>query len=134
MIVQHVIGSAQQVKSPKYFIFCHQTKDRTSAPEIKITIAFFDNLDLRKYHIEIDSIRDPRDILLIDYEQNDYIEQYKDLKLFFIEYIGEPILYPIISYPDMKTKYPIETIDLRRQPDHITLKKNQLFQEHGTDP
>ena len=37
----------------------------------------------------------------------------------------------------MKTKYPTETIDLRRQPDHITHitpKKVQLFQEYGADP
>ena len=34
----------------------------------------------------------------------------------------------------MKTKYPIEISDLRHQPDHITSKKIQLFQEYGTDP
>ena len=34
----------------------------------------------------------------------------------------------------MKTKYPIETIDLRHQPDQITPKNIQLFQEYGTDP
>ena len=34
----------------------------------------------------------------------------------------------------MKTKYPIEIIVLRHQPDHITPKKIQLFQEYGTDP
>ena len=37
----------------------------------------------------------------------------------------------------MKTKNPknpIEIIDLRQQPDHITPKKIQLFQEYGTDP
>ena len=33
----------------------------------------------------------------------------------------------------MKTKYPIEIIDLRHQPDHITPKKIQLFQEYGAD-
>ena len=33
MIVQHDIGSAQQVNSPKYLIFAHQTKDRTNAPD-----------------------------------------------------------------------------------------------------
>ena len=27
---------------------------------------------------------------------------------------------PFISYADMKTKDPIEIIDLRHQPDHIT--------------
>ena len=35
MIVQHDIGSAQQVNSPKYLIRVHQTKDRTSAPDKK---------------------------------------------------------------------------------------------------
>ena len=33
----------------------------------------------------------------------------------------------------MKTKYHIEKIDLRHQPDHITPKQIQLFQEYGTD-
>ena len=34
----------------------------------------------------------------------------------------------------MKTKYPIEIIDLRHQSDHITPKKIQLFLEYGADP
>ena len=59
----------------------------------------------------------------MNYEQNDYTEQYKVLKLFFKEYIGEQLMSPFISYPDMKTKYPIEIIDLRHQADHITPKK-----------
>ena len=70
----------------------------------------------------------------MNYEQNDYIEQYKDLKLFFKEYIGEQLLSPFITYPDMKTKYPIEIIDLRHQADYITPKKIQIFLEYGTDP
>ena len=41
---------------------------------------------------------------------------------------------PFISYPDMKTKYPIEIIDLRHQADHITPKKIRLFLEYGADP
>ena len=75
MILQHDIGSAQQVNSPKYYIFAHQTKNRTSAPDKKTNIAIFDNLDLRKIHVEIDSLRYPRVSLLIDYEQNEYFEQ-----------------------------------------------------------
>ena len=39
-----------------------------------------------------------------------------------------------IKYPDMKTKYPIEIIDLRHQPDHITPKQIHLFKENGTNP
>ena len=56
------------------------------------------------------------------------------IRNFFKENIGQPILNPCISYPDMKTKYPVGTIDLRHQPEQITPKKTQLFQEYGTDP
>ena len=56
------------------------------------------------------------------------------MKLFFKEYIGEELVSPFISYPDMKTKYPIKIIDLRHQADHITPKKTQLFLEYGADP
>ena len=34
----------------------------------------------------------------------------------------------------MKTKHPIQVIDLRFQPDHITPKKIQLFEEYRADP
>ena len=126
-ITQLDIDSSQNVQSPKYLIGAHQTKDRIDGAISTKNVAIFDNLDLRKYYIEIDGQRYPRDSSLMNYEQNDYIEQYKDLKLFFKEYIGEELMSPFISYPDMKTKYPIEIIDLRHQSDHITPKKIQLF-------
>ena len=134
LLVQHDIGSAQNVNSPKYMICAHQTNLRTTIPDKKINIAIFVNIDLRKYFVEIDGQRYPRDSVLTNYEENDYIQQFKDLKLFYREYIGEPILNPLISYPDMKTKYPIEIIDLRHQSDHLKPKKIQLFHEYGTDP
>ena len=134
LLIQHDIGSAQNVIQPKYLICSHQTNLRTSTPDKKINIAIFDNMDIRKYYVEIDGLRYPRDNVLINYEENDYIQQYKDLKLFWKEYIGEPIISPFISYIDMKTKYPIEIFDLRHQSDHITPKKIQLFHEYGTDP
>ena len=133
LLVQHDIGSAQNVIQPKYLICAHQTNLRTTTPDKKINIAIFDNMDLRKYYVEIDGLRYPRDNVLINYDENDYIQEYKDLKLFYREYIGEPILNPFISYFDMKTKYPIEIIDLRHQSEHITPKKIQLFHEYGTD-
>ena len=58
----------------------------------------------------------------------------KRSKVFFEEYICEPISNPFLSYPDMKTKYPIGIIDLGHQFDHLTPKKIQLFREDGTDP
>ena len=134
LLFQHDIGSAQNVIQPKYLICAHQTNLRTATPDKKINIAIFDNMDLRKYYVEIDGQRYPRDNVLTNYEENDYIQKYKDLKLFWKEYIGEPILNPFISYLAVNTKYPIEIIDLRHQTDHITPKKIQLFHEYGTDP
>ena len=131
MIVQVDIGSSQKVNNPKYLICAHQLKDRIDTPISTKNVAKFDYLNLKKYYVEIDGQRYPRDGVLLNYEQNDYIEQYKDIKLFFKEYIGEQLLSPFISYTDMKTKYPIEIVDLRHQPDHITPKKIQLIQKYG---
>ena len=69
LLVQQDVGSAQHVNSPKYLINTNQTSLRTTTPDKKINIAIFDNLDLRKYHVEIDSIRYPRDSVLINYEK-----------------------------------------------------------------
>ena len=134
LLVQHDIGSAKNVIQPNYMISAHQTNLRTTNPDKKINIAIFNNMDLRKYFVEIDGLRCPRDSVLINYEENDYIQHYKDLKLFFREYIGEPILNPFISNLDMKTKYPIELIDLGHQSEHVTPIKIQLFHEYGIDP
>ena len=127
MIFQLDIGSAQQFNNPKYLICGHQTENRTNAPNKKINIAIFDNLDLRKYHVKLDNLQYPRDSLFLYYEKNDYFEQYEYIKLFFKDYVGEQLLNSFISYPDMKTKYPIEIIDLRHQPDHITPKNFNCF-------
>ena len=54
--------------------------------------------------------------------------------MFYKEYVGEPLLKPFISYPDMKNFYPIQVIDLRFQADHISPKKIQLFEEYRADP
>ena len=134
LLIQHDIGSGQNVIQPKYLICAHQTNLRTTTPVKKINIAIFDNMDIRKYYVEIDGQRYPRDSILMNYEENDYIQQHEDLKLFWKEYIGEPIINHFISYTEMKTKYPIEIIDLRHQSDHITPKKIQLFHEYDTDP
>ena len=112
MIVQHDIGSAQQVNAPKNLICAHQTKHRIDSPNKNKNNAVFDHLILRKYYVEIDGQRYPRDSLLTNYEENDYIEQCKNSKILFKEYVGEPLLNLLISYPDMETKYPIGIFDL----------------------
>ena len=118
-ITQLYIGTSQHVNSPKYLIGAHQTRTRANTANRNNNIAIFDNLNLQKYYVEIDSVRYPRDSVLVNYEQKDYIEPYKDLKLFFKEYIGEQLMNPFISYPDMKSKYPVGIIDLRHQTDHV---------------
>ena len=133
-IYQVDIGSAQSVNSPKYLICAHQTTARADTINKRTNLSVFDHLDVRKYFIEIDGIRYPRDGVLTNYTLNDYIDQYKDIKLFYKEYVGEELLNPFVSYPDMKDKYPIQVIDLRFQTDHITPKKIQLFEEYRANP
>ena len=133
-IFQVDIGSAQSVNSPKYVICAHQTETRSSLPNKRNNISIFDNIHVRKYFIEIDGLRYPRDSVLTNYGENEYIDQYRDLKLFYKEYIGEELLTTFVSYTDMKNKYPIQIIDLSFQADHITPKKIQLFEEYRADP
>ena len=127
------IGSAQHINSPLYLITAFQTADRTTANK-NSNPAIFDNNNVTKYFIEIDGIRYPKDGILTNYETNSYLDQYRDLKLFYKEYVGEPLLNPYISYPDVKYRYPIQITDLRHQVDHITPKKIQLFEEFSEDP
>ena len=127
------IGSAQQINSPKYLISAFQTADRTT-PNKNANPAIFDNNNVTKYFVEIDGVRYPKDGVLINFEENSYLDQYRNLKLFYKEYLGEQLLQPYITYPDMKYLYPIQITDLRFQVDHITPKKIQLFQEFSEDP
>ena len=122
------------MSSPKYLICAHQTADRSALPNKRNNISIFDKINVRKYFIEIHGQRYPRDSVLTNYAENDYIDQYRDLKLFYKEHVGEELLSPFVSYTDMKNKYPIQVIDLRFQADHITPKKIQLFEEYRAAP
>ena len=82
-ITQIDIGSAQSVNSSKYLIASHQTAARINAPDKGINISRFENLNVRKYFVEIDSVRRPCDGVVTNYDENDYIDRYKDLKLFY---------------------------------------------------
>ena len=67
-------GSSQKVNSPNYLIGTHQTRVRADTAYKNNNNAIFD-LDLRNIYVEIDGTRYPRDGVLVNYEQNDYIEQ-----------------------------------------------------------
>ena len=133
-IFQFNIRSAQSINSPKQLICAHQTTARADTINKRTNLSVFDHLDVRKYFIEIDGVRYPRDGVLTNYTLNEYIDQYKDVKVFYKEYVGEELLNPFVSYPDLKTKYPIQVIDLRFQTDQITPKKIQLIEEYRANP
>ena len=119
--------------SPKYLIAAFQTVARTT-PNKAANPAIFDNNNVTKYFVEIDGIRYPKDGVLTNFEENSYLDQYRDLRLFLREYVGESLFEPYTSYPDMRYLYPIQIIDLRHQVDHLTPKKIQLFEEFSQDP
>ena len=124
------IGSAQNINNPKYLIVADQTVARIGVPNKVNNVAVFDILNIRKYNVDIDCIRYSRDGVSIDYASNDYVDQYRDLNLFYKEYVAEELLSPYISYTDTKIKYPIQVTDLRFQVGHINPKKIQLFEEY----
>ena len=94
------IGSAQHINSPKYLIGATQTNDR-GTPNKARNPAVFDTNHVTKYFVEIDGVRYPKDGVLTNFEENSYLDQYRDLKLFTKEYIGEDLLQPYISYRAM---------------------------------
>ena len=126
------IASAQHITSPNFLISAFQTNDRT-APNKGHNYSIFDTNHVIKYFVEIDGVRYNEDGVLINFVENSYLDQYRDLKLFYQEYRSEELLQPYISYPEMKIFYPIQITDLKYQVDHITLKKNQLFEDFDED-
>ena len=130
------IGSASNINIPLYLIVVHQKtqRDNPARPPNQFNNAVFDNVDVKRYFVEIDGVRYPKDQVETSFSDNKYLDQYRDLKLFWKEYNGESLLHPFISYLDMKTFYPIQVIDLRFQIDYITPKKIRLFEEYEKTP
>ena len=127
------IGGAQNNNSPKYLISAFQTNARTT-PNKASNPAIFDNNHVTNCFVEIDGIRYPKDGVLINFEENSYLDQYRDLKFFYKDYVGEELMQPYITFPDMEYFYPIQITDLRHQADHLTPKKLQIFEEFSEDP
>ena len=71
---------------------------------------------------------------MVNYDENNYLEQYKDLKLFYKEYVGEQLLSPIITHDKMKNYYPTQIFNLLFREDHISPKKIRLFEEYDPNP
>ena len=130
------IGSASNMNIPLYLIVVHQKTQRENPerPPNQFKNAVFDHVDIKRYFVERDGVRYPKDPVETNFPDNKYLDQYRDLKLFYKEYNGESLLHPFISYLDMKTFYPIQVIDLRLQIDYITPKMIRLFEEYESAP
>ena len=77
----------------------------------------------------MDGVRYPKNPIMVNYVEDNYLDQYRDLKMFYKDYVGETMLSPIITYDKMKSQYPIQINDLRFQVDHISPKTIRLFEE-----
>ena len=131
---QFDIASSQSTNSPKNLIAAHQTEDRVGTANKANNISIFDHVDVKKYFVETDGFRYPKESVITNFSENDYLDQYRELKSFDQEYVGEQLMNPFVSYTDMKNKYPIQIINLRHQIDHISPKKIQLFEEYKNNP
>ena len=121
------IGSSQKVERPKYLIAAQHSAARLGVPNKRNNIGNFENINVRKKFDEVVGIRHPTDSVSITYVENDYLFQYRDIEIFYKDFIGEELLSPSETYPVLKNFYAIQLIDLRLQVDHENPKKNQLI-------
>ena len=80
-------------------------------------------LNVRNYFVKIDGIGYTRESVNVDYNTNKYLDQYRDLKLFYEEHVGEPLLGSYTAHLDIKNFYPTRIIDFGYQLGLITHKQ-----------
>ena len=102
-------SSASNSNSPIHLIAAHQLTQWPDPTDPTINLstrrfnnAIFDHAKVRKYYVEIDGIRYPKKPIKNNYAEINYLDQYRDIKLFYKKHVGKPVLYPIISYGKMK--------------------------------
>ena len=101
--LQVELGSAQQIISPKYLIGVFQTQKRIGVPNKANNISIFDTNHVTKFLLKsMELVTLPRDGLSTNFEENSFLDHYKDLKLFYRDYVGEQLLNPYKSYTDRK--------------------------------
>ena len=84
------IGSASNTNIPLHLVVAHQRKhcENPARPPNQFNNAVFDNVDVKKKDfVEIDGVRYPKDPA--NFSHNKYLDQYRDLNLFYEEYKGE---------------------------------------------
>ena len=88
------ISSESKINSPLYLIAVHQKTQRPNPTNPAVNLsnnrfknAIFDDDDVkvRKYYVEIEGVRYA---IMVNYEKNKYLDQFRDIHLFFKDYIG----------------------------------------------
>ena len=79
------IGSSSNINAPLFLIAAHQKTQRTNLdsttnPPAKLSNtrfnnAIFDVLNVEQYFVEIDSMRYPKDPIMTNYPENNYLNQ-----------------------------------------------------------
>ena len=96
------IALSQSTNSPKDLIAAHQTENRIGTADKANNVSIFDHVDVKKYFAEIDGYRYPIESVITNFTENDYLDQYRVLKIFNREYIGEELMLPFIKYTDIQ--------------------------------
>ena len=83
------ISSASNLKSPLYLKAAHQKTQRpdpanpaNNLSNNRFNNSIFDHVEVRKYYSEIDGVRYPKNPVMVNFAENNYLEQHRDLKLF----------------------------------------------------
>ena len=103
------INSASNIISPLHSLAAYQLTQRPdpSDPTVNLSNNRFNNavIDLatvRKYYVEIDGVRYSKNAIMFNYDENNYLDQYRDLILIYEQYVGESVLPPVITYGKLK--------------------------------
>ena len=83
------IASSYSTNPPKYSIAAHQTEARNGTANKQNNIAIPDHIDVTKYFAEIDGYRYPKESVQTNLSEKYFLDQYRDLKTFYREYVGE---------------------------------------------
>ena len=91
--------------SPEFLVAAHQTEARAGSANRGNIIPNFDDADVKEYFVEIDGTCCLKDFIDVEFVKNDYLNQHRDLKLFYKQYVGETLLKPFITYLYLKIFY-----------------------------
>ena len=66
------IGPASNINVPLYLIVAHQKtqRDNPAIPANQFNNAVFDNVDVKRYFVEIDGVRYPKDAVETNFSEN----------------------------------------------------------------